>query len=120
MAEHNLFGKEAEAKAKAYLLNKGYALLEQNYRAGRAEVDLLMQKKEKLICIEVKARSTDFFGTPQQFISSKKIKLLVEAVNHYLEENQMDLEVRFDVIAITIQGQNWKLKQLKNAFYAWE
>ena len=51
MAEHNLFGKEAEAKAKAYLLNKGYALLEQNYRAGRAEVDLLMQKKEKLIYI---------------------------------------------------------------------
>ena len=72
MAEHNLFGKEAEAKAKAYLLNKGYALLEQNYRAGRAEVDLLMQKKEKLICIEVKARSTDFFELPSNLFPQKK------------------------------------------------
>ena len=70
MAQHNRFGNEAEEKALDYLLQKGYTLLEKNYRYGHAEVDLLMQKKEKLICVEVKARSTDFFGTPQSFISS--------------------------------------------------
>ena len=64
MAQHNRFGNEAEEKALDYLLQKGYTLLEKNYRYGLAEVDLLMQKKEKLICVEVKARSTDFFGTP--------------------------------------------------------
>ncbi len=101
MAQHNRFGNEAEEKALDYLLQKGYTLLEKNYRYGHAEVDLLMQKKEKLICVEVKARSTDFFGTPQSFISSKKIQLIVSVVDHYIEVSDLDLEVRFDVIAIT-------------------
>ena len=48
MAQHNRFGNEAEEKALDYLLQKGYTFLEKNYRYGHAEVDLLMQKKEKL------------------------------------------------------------------------
>ena len=55
MAQHNRFGNEAEEKALEKKKKKGYTLLEKNYRYGHAEVDLLMQKKEKLICVEVKA-----------------------------------------------------------------
>jgi len=55
-----------------YLLQKGYTLLEKNYHNADAEVDLLIYKKKKLICVEVKVRSTDFFVTPESFISSKK------------------------------------------------
>ncbi|CAI8292490.1 MAG: Uncharacterised protein [uncultured Bacteroidota bacterium] len=120
MAQHNRFGNEAEEKALDYLLQKGYTLLGKNYRYGHAEVDLLMQKKEKLICVEVKARSTDFFGTPQSFISSKKIQLIVSVVDHYIEVSDLDLEVRFDVIAITKKRDKWRIKHLKNAFYAWQ
>ena len=100
MAQHNRFGNEAEEKALDYLLQKGYTLLEKNYRYGHAEVDLLilMQKKEKLICVEVKARSIDFFGTP----------------------HELDLEVRFDVIALTRKKDKWFINHIKNAFYAWE
>ena len=47
-----------------------------------------MQKDQLLICVELKARSTDFFGSPEQFVSSKKIKLLVGAVDHYISSNQ--------------------------------
>ena len=101
MAQHNRFGNEAEEKALDYLLQKGYILLEKNYRYGHAELDLLMQKKEKLICVEVKARRTNFFRTPQSFISSKKIQLIVSVVDHYIEVSDLDLQVRFDVIAIT-------------------
>lgn len=72
MAQHNHFGNEAEQKALDYLLQKGYTLLEKNYRYGHAKVDLLMQKKKKLICVEIKARSIDFFGTPESFICLKK------------------------------------------------
>ena len=77
MAQHNLFGQEAEQKALSFLVDKGYVLLEKNYRFGKAEIDLLMKHQDILICIEVKARSTDFSGTPESFISSKKIKLFV-------------------------------------------
>jgi len=55
MAQHNLFGTQAEEKALEYLLQRGYQLLEKNYRYAHAEVDLLMRKKDKLICVEVKA-----------------------------------------------------------------
>ena len=120
MAQHNHFGNEAEEKALDYLLQKGYTLLKKNYRYGHAEVDLLMQKKKKLICVEVKARSTDFFGTPESFISSKKIRLIVSVVDHYIEVSDLDLEVRFDVIAIIKKSEKWRIKHLKNAFYAWQ
>lgn len=120
MAQHNLFGQEAEQKALSFLVDKGYVLLEKNYRFGKAEIDLLMKHQDILICIEVKARSTDFFGTPESFISSKKIKLLVGAVNHYIEKNAIDFEVRFDVIAFTVNNLKWECKHIENAFYARE
>ena len=120
MAQHNLFGQEAESKALSFLTNKGYILLEKNYRFGKAEIDLLMKDDNILICVEVKARSTDFFGSPESFISSKKISILVGAVNHYIESHNVDLEVRFDVIAVNVKNQEWKCKHIENAFYAWE
>lgn len=120
MAQHNLFGIKAEEKALEYLLKKGYCLLEKNYRYGHAEVDLLMQKNGYLICVEVKARSTDFYGLPESFINAKKIKLIVSVVDHYLEHSELDLEVRFDVIGIIKKRDNWIIKHIKNAFYAWE
>jgi putative endonuclease len=51
MAQHNLFGQEAEQKALSFLLDKGYVLLEKNYRFGKAEIDLLMKHHDILICI---------------------------------------------------------------------
>ena len=120
MAQHNLFGQEAEQKALSFLCNKGYVLLEKNYRFGKAEIDLLMKDKDLLVCIEVKARSTDFFGTPESFITLKKIKLLVGAVNHYLEYHNLDYEVRFDVLSYTIKNKKWICKHIESAFYSWE
>ena len=120
MAQHNLFGKQAEERVLSFLIEKGYIFLEKNYRYRHAEVDLLVRHKNELICVEVKARSTTFFGTPESFISSKKIKLLVQAVDHFIEENELDLEVRFDVIALTRKKDEWFINHIKNAFYAWE
>jgi putative endonuclease len=120
MTQQHNFGKEAEEKALAYLMKKKYVFLEKNYRFGHAEVDLLMLKKNKLICVEVKARSTDFFGTPESFISKNKIKNLVAVVDHYVEKNELELEVRFDIISILKKRKVWEIKHIKNAFYAWE
>ena len=120
MAEHNLFGREAEKRALDYLTANDYILLRKNYRFRKAEVDLLMQKDDLLICVEVKARSTNFFGAPEQFITSKKIRLLVGAVDHFIAERQLDLEVRFDIIAFTVKGSQWELKHIKQTFYPWQ
>jgi putative endonuclease len=114
------FGKQAELFALNYLEQKGYQLLAKNYRYKHAEIDLLMQKNKHLICIEVKARSTSFFGEPESFINSKKIKNLVLAVNFFIEEHDLNLDVRFDIVALIKSNNKWQIKHLKNAFYAWE
>ena len=53
MAQHNLFGKQAEERALTFLIEKGYIFLEKNYRYRHAEVDLLVRHKNELICVEV-------------------------------------------------------------------
>lgn len=67
--------------------------------------------------VEVKARSTHYFGEAESFISQKKIQLLVMEIDHYIQKNQLDVEVRFDVIAYHVNGTHWKQKHLKDAFY---
>jgi Holliday junction resolvase-like predicted endonuclease len=45
---------------------------------------------------------------------------LVGAVDHFIAERQLDLEVRFDIIAFTVKGSQWELKHIKQAFYPWQ
>ena len=72
MAEHNLFGKEAEKRALDYLTANDYNLLRKNYRFGKAEVDLLMQKEDLLIYVEIKARSSNFLVLQNNLLLQKK------------------------------------------------
>ena len=85
MAEHNKFGANAEEMACTYLKKKGDKILERNYFYDRADVDIIAMKDEVLVGVEVKARSTDYFGDPQEFITRKKIKLLVKAIYEYVQ-----------------------------------
>ena len=117
MAEHNELGKLGEELAAEYLLKKGYAILETNWVFQKAEIDILAQKENTLAVVEVKTRSSTDFGLPQDFVKSKKIQLLVKAVNAYVTENDLDLEVRFDIIAISKKGQEFVIEHLTDAFF---
>lgn len=116
MAQHNDLGKEGEKIAIDYLIKHGYVLLEKNYRYLKAEVDIIVQKENIVIAVEVKTRSSDYFGDPQDFINPKKIKLLVSALDHYVVENELDVEVRFDIVALVKQKNNFQIEHLKDAF----
>ncbi len=117
MAQHNELGKKGEQLAVDYLLKKGYDIIVRNYRFDKAEVDIIAQLKDTLAVIEVKTRSTTDFGNPQDFISPKKIKRLVKAVDEYVNVNNLDVDVRFDIIAIVKQGKIFDIEHLENAFY---
>lgn len=117
MKKPYVLGQEAEQKALAYLLSKGYLLLEKNFRYRKAEIDLILQKDDFLVVVEVKARSTQYFGAAETFVSPKKIELLVMATDYYIQKNQLNLEVRFDIVAFHVDGIHWKQTHLKNAFY---
>lgn len=117
MADHNELGKLGEALAREHLLKEGYEILEQNFHFQKAEIDIIAKKDAQLIIVEVKTRNSDFFGDPQSFVTPKKIKLLVKAANHYIIENKILLEARFDIIAVLINKKVQQLEHIKNAFY---
>ncbi len=117
MATHNDLGKQGEQLAVDHLLKMGYSILAQNYIYQKAEVDIIAQKKDVLVAVEVKTRSSSHFGDPQEFLKPKQIKRIVKAVDDYVNANAMDVEVRFDIIAIVINARETSLEHLENAFY---
>ena len=116
MADHNELGEKGEKLAIDFLIKNEYKILEKNYRYLKAEVDIIAKKGAVLAVVEVKTRSTDYFGDPQDFITPKKIKLLLSAVDYYVVQRDLDVEVRFDIIAIIHQKNETKIEHLKDAF----
>ncbi|WP_299520611.1 YraN family protein [Winogradskyella sp.] len=117
MAQHNELGKKGEQLAVDFLIENNYDIVQQNYRFDKAEVDIIAKKDNILAIIEVKTRSTSDFGNPQDFVKPKQIKNLVKAVDEYVTENNLNLEVRFDIIAIVKEKQDFIIEHLENAFY---
>ena len=113
MATHNELGEQGELLAAEYLTKKEYEILEQNWRYQKAEVDIIGIHKERLVIIEVKTRSSINFGKPEDSVSLKKQNLLIQAANAYLEQNNLDLEVRFDIISIVKKD----ITHIIDAFY---
>ncbi len=117
MAQHNELGKIGEQLAVDFLVDNNYEIIERNYRFQKAEIDILAQKNDVLAAIEVKTRSNLDFGNPQDFVKPKQIKNLTKAVDEYIIVNQLDVEVRFDIIGIIKEDETFKIEHLENAFY---
>mgnify|MGYP000314117519 FL=1 len=117
MAEHNELGKLGEQKAVKFLQDKGYTILETNWTFQKAEIDILAQKEDTLAVVEVKTRSSLEFGLPQDFVNPKKIQLLVKAVDAFVNKRNIDLNVRFDIIAIHKNDKTFVIEHLIDAFF---
>lgn len=117
MGKHNEFGKEGEKIATDFLVKKGYTIKYKNYRYLKAEIDIIAQKDDILAIVEVRARSNDKIIPIAETITPKKIKLLVMAADYYVTENNLDVEVRFDVITILKNRKIFKIEHLESAFY---
>lgn len=121
MAEHNEFGKLAEELAEKFLVEKNYKILAKNFRFQKAEIDIIAEFNNQIIIVEVKARATDAFMLPQEAINKKKIRLLVAAANQFLEENNIHVDTRFDVISV-LPNDNGKLEisHIEDAFQSFD
>ncbi|PKP13007.1 MAG: YraN family protein [Bacteroidetes bacterium HGW-Bacteroidetes-3] len=117
MAKHNELGELGEELAVEELEKNGYEIVERNWRYKKAEIDIIAKKNNILAIVEVKTRSSDYFGDPQDFVNSKKIKMLVEAVNEYVVSKDLDVEVRFDIIAIIKNENSLTIEHLEDAFF---
>jgi putative endonuclease len=117
MAEHNDLGKLGEELAVDYLKQNGYEILETNWVFQKAEIDIIAQKENVLTIVEVKTRSSIEYGLPQDFVKPKKIQHLVKAVNEYVISNDLDVEIRFDIIAISKEEKEYNIEHIVDAFY---
>jgi len=117
MGAHNDFGKEGEQIAVDFLLKKNYKIKYRNYRYLKAEIDIIAEFEDTLVIVEVRSRSSDFIEHIAETVTKKKIVLLVMAADHFVIEQDLDLEVRFDVITILKNQKVLEIEHLENAFY---
>ena len=118
MARHKEVGKIGEELARRYLEEQGFRILETNWRYRRAEIDLIAMDGAVLVFVEVKTRGSDAFGKPEEFVTSHKEKLIVDAAIAYMESIGHDWELRFDIIAILYRNDNdYQLEHFPDAFF---
>lgn len=116
MAEHNITGKKGEEMAADFLASNGYEILETNWRFMHLEADIIAKKEKTLVIAEVKTRKSSYFGEPESFVTKQKQKNLIKAANGYIERNNIDLEVRFDIVSIVLNDST-AVKHIEDAFY---
>ena len=119
MPSQSEIGAIGEAYAKSYLEKKGYEILECNWRFKKAELDLIAKIDEILVFIEVKTRSYQYFGAPEEAITEKKEAMMIDAAQRYMESIDYTWEIRFDIISILLD-KVYKIrdvKHFKDAFF---
>ena len=110
-------GRIGEDLVVAYLLKQGFRIVARNYRFGKAEIDIIAQKGNRLSVVEVKWRSSVGFGLPQSFVTPKKQRLLVSATNHFVQTQDLDVEVSLDIISILKDNNRHIIEFIENAYY---
>ena len=117
MAKHYDLGKKGEETAANYLSEQGYQILERNWRFGKDEIDIIAEHDNFLVIVEVKTRSSSFYGNPEEAVDEQKQRLLIRAANEYVIQKEIDLEVRFDIFSIIIESDKQTINHIKDAFY---
>ena len=116
--KHNReIGSEGEALAAGYLQAKGYAILSRNWRYGHKEIDIIARLGDCLVIVEVKTRTGTSFGDPVASITLRKQALLIQAAEAYLFAQDLDLDVRFDVIVVARKKTGSALEHIVDAFH---
>lgn len=118
MAQHNRLGEEGERLAQLYLLSKGHVILASNWRCGKIEVDLISDSGELIVFTEVKTRSTEAFGKPEEAVGEDKELAMINAADIYLRNLHLDVEVQFDIISVIINNEGVNLNHIEDAFTA--
>lgn len=101
-AEKAEAGKIGEVAAGQYLHDNGYLIQGKNYRVGRFEVDLIALKEKTLIFIEVKTRTSELFGYPEEAVTYQKENNIRKASGAYLHQTKYQGEIRYDIIAVIL------------------
>lgn len=110
------FGKNGEQIAAKYLTDKGYTIIEHNYRRGHLEIDLIALDGDELVIVEVKSRAYDNILQPEDAVDHRKRLALIRLANEYVKTHNRKENVRFDIVSIVSNTNDTEIKHLKNAY----
>jgi putative endonuclease len=122
MSKHSKIGIIGEEIASNFLLNKGYKILFRNWRYGNKEVDIIAEKNEIIVFVEVKTRRNTTFGFPEEAVTSKKRQLLFLAAQAFIEQYTSYSNIQFDIISVALKNKKLKdseteIVHYEDAFY---
>ena len=118
MAKHNETGIKGEQIAENFLANKDYTILHRNWCSGKKEVDLIAQKGDMLVFVEVKTRNRLDFGFPEEAVDARKRSHLKIAAEAFMDANKEYQKIQFDIISVLIEkGQVTEILHVEDAFY---
>jgi putative endonuclease len=117
MAEHLELGRTGEEIALSYLREKGYKVLDTNWRSGKYEVDIIARDGNFIVFIEVKTRRSDYFGSPEAAVDRTKQRFMIRAADQYITRKNINLEARFDILTVLIKGGGHEINHITDAFY---
>ncbi len=110
-------GAWGEDLALRFLNQRGYVLVERNYRTRYGELDLIVRDGDTLVFVEVKLRSGTGFGDPLEAVTPQKQATIRSLAEQYLSEREPAFEsVRFDVVGILVGGAAPRLRHIEDAF----
>jgi len=95
----------------------GFKIIERNWRHRRKEIDIIAEYQDFIVFVEVKTRENNSFGNPEDFVSRKQQRHIIEAANEYITKKDINKEARFDIIAITNNFDHEEIVHIPDAFY---
>lgn len=93
-------GSIGENLAAAFLVDQGFRIVARNYRWRRGEIDLIAQREDWMIFVEVKTRSSDAYGEPESFVHDFQRRLIYDAAEEYIFSTDWQGHIRFDIISV--------------------
>lgn len=106
MAAHNNLGKRGEDIAKDFFVSNGFQIRDSNWRSHHFELDFVAENNDLLVIVEVKTRTGNTFGEPEDFITDAKMQRTMQAANNYILTNNIEKNARIDIVSIVFNKNN--------------
>ncbi|HBX52976.1 MAG: hypothetical protein A2275_07210 [Bacteroidetes bacterium RIFOXYA12_FULL_35_11] len=116
MNEKKITGEIGEQHAVDHLRGKGYKILDLNWQCKHKEIDIIASNDKYLVIVEVKARTAPYLTEPEDAVTIKKQKFLIQAANEYIRIKNIDIETRFDIITVIFSGKTVLIDHIEDAF----
>lgn len=113
---HNILGQRGEDLAADLLRQKGYTIRERNWKIGDLETDIIAQKGDTIVFVEVKTRSEGGFKRPEEAVDRERQIRLKAGAQAYIKHEKLDNPWRFDIIAIEMKAGSPEIEHIEDAF----